>query len=114
MKRKTKLLTQEEFEWMAIEAGCLEDRKKELEVEIHALNSSSGLPCAGSLEEAWEMARIIREKEEAIEALRELAERMLQAGVPDQIWIKFTNGGKKAKLKVWCTAGNANMRVEKA
>lgn len=111
---KTRLLTQEEFEWMAIEAGCLEDRTKELEEEIHALNKSAGLPCVDTLEEARAVAQIIREKEEAIEDLKGLAEAMLEAGVPDQIWIKFTNGGKKAKLKVWCTAGNANMRVEKA
>ena len=120
MKRAEEPLTEERWRMLAALAVSLRDRLKEVEEEIKALPEKveKGMPVLATIADALRLQALYAEREALREEAERHAERMAQAGVPTQMYVRYSpDDDRRAMVCVVPDAGKTtpgSLRVEEA
>ena len=120
MKRAEEPLTEERWRMLAALAVSLRDRLAHVEAEIKALPEKveKGMPVLGCIADALRLQRLRAEREALREEAERHAERMAQAGVPTQMYVRYSpDDDRSTMVCVVPDAGKTtpgSLRVEEA
>lgn len=99
------------IDFLLVEAACLAERRKELDLKVKKHHPKNGYPLVRSVEEAFELKKMQEEVERIDAELEALARELATTGFPQQIWIAIGFDDKEARLRLY-GCENLMLKVE--